>query len=227
MMEQREVHRLLAEQTGYYRARAGTYDLDMAWDSDDPELRELFGPVEDWFAGLPIRGQVLELACGTGAWTRRLAARADRVHAIDVAPEMIEQAAEKVAGAGDVTFEVADVYRWRPPAAYDVVFFSFLLTHVPPPMTSRFWQVVSSSLAPGGTVAFVDAAPHRHDEEEWVGDGVARRVLRDGSEHRIVKVFPTPDEVVRAMADRDLDGTVDTASDRFIVGVGRWARRRP
>lgn len=220
-MDQQELHQLLAEQTGYYRARAGTYDLDMAWDSDDPELRELFAPVEDWFAGLPIRGHVLELACGTGAWTRRLAARADRVHAIDVAPEMIEQAEEKVAGAGDVTFEVADVHGWEAPVAYDVVFFSFLLTHVPPPMTSRFWRLVSSSLASGGTVAFVDAAPHRHDEEEWLGDGVVRRTLRDGSEHRIVKVFPTPDQLVGAMADRGLDGTVDIVSDRFLLGVGQ------
>lgn len=148
---------LLAEQVRYYRARAATYDLDMAWDSDDPELRRLLDPVEDWFADLPIRGQVLELACGTGAWTQRLAARADRVHAIDVAPEMIERARARVADVGDVVFEVADVYEWRPPATYDTLFFSFLLTHVPPEMAARFWQVVASSVAQAGTVAFVDA----------------------------------------------------------------------
>ena len=87
-MEHREMHRLLEDQTRYYRARAATYDLDMAWDTDDPELRELLAPVDDWFADLPIRGHVLELACGTGFWTRRLATRAEHVHAIDAAPEM-------------------------------------------------------------------------------------------------------------------------------------------
>ena len=226
-MDEHELQQLLGEQARYYRFRAGTYDLDMAWDSDDPELRELFAPVDDWFAGLPIRGQVLELACGTGAWTRRLAARAEHVHAIDVAPEMIERAEDKVAGAGRVIFEVADLYRWQPAAAYDVVFFSFLLTHVPPAMTSRFWQVVASSLAIGATVAFVDAAPHRHDEEEWLGKGVVRRTLRDGSEHRIVKVFPTPENIVDAMAEHGLDGTVDVTNDRFLLGVGQRSRALP
>lgn len=223
-MDQHELQQVLKEQTRYYRLRAGTYDLDMAWDSDDPELRELFAPVDDWFAGLPIRGQVLELACGTGAWTRRLAARAEHVHAIDVAPEMIERAEDKVAGAGHVTFEVADLYRWQPAAVYDVVFFSFLLTHVPPAMTSRFWQVVASSLASGATVAFVDAAPHRHDEEEWLGNGFVRRTLRDGSVHRIVKVFPTPENIVDAMTAHGLDGAVDVTNDRFLLGVGQRSR---
>ncbi|MDX1622274.1 MAG: class I SAM-dependent methyltransferase [Nitriliruptorales bacterium] len=167
---------------------------------------ELFAPVDDWFADLPIHGEVLELACGTGAWTRRLAARADQVHAIDVAPEMIEQAQSKVAGGPQVTFEVADLYRWEPAKVYDTVFFSFLLTHVPPTMASQLWQLVASSLARGGTVAFVDAAPDRQDEEEWLGDGIVRRTLRDGSVHRIVKVFPTPLEITAAMATTDSTG---------------------
>lgn len=220
MMEQRELDQLLEQQTRYYRARAGTYDRDMAWDSDDPRLRGLLVPVEDWFDDLPIRGQVLELGCGTGAWTRRLVARSDHAHAIDVAPEMIEQARGSV-GAGDVSFEVADLYRSKPAAVYDTVFFSFLLTHVPPTLTSQFWQIVASALVEDGTVAFVDAAPHRHDEEEWSGDGVALRTLRDGSEHRIVKVFPTPDQIVDAMADQGIEGTVDVVNDAFLVGVGQ------
>ncbi len=221
MMDQPQLWQLLEEQTRYYRARAGTYDLDMGWDSDDPKLRELLGPVNDWFADLPIRGRVLELACGTGAWTRRLAARADHVHAIDVAPEMIERAEAKVAGAENVTFEVADLYRWQPPTVYDTVFFSFLLTHVPPAMTSWFWQVVSSSVTDDGIVALVDAAPHRHDEEEWIADDIARRTLRDGSEHRIVKTFPTAEEVIGAMTSQGFKAIVEVVSDAFLVGIGQ------
>lgn len=220
-MDEREVSELLDEQTRYYRARADTYDLDMEWDSDDADLRESLAPVYEWFADLPIRGQVLELACGTGAWTGRLARRADHVHAIDVAPEMVERAKARVAGVGSATFEVADLYRWQPPAAYDVVFFSFLLTHVPPTLVPRFWQVVSSSLRDGGAVAFVDAAPHRHDEEEWLRDGVVRRRLRDGSEHRIVKVFPTREQIVDSMSEQGLEARVDVLSNAFLVGVGR------
>lgn len=220
MMEQREVDHLLEQQTRYYRARAGTYDLDMRWDSDDPVLRGQLMPVDEWFADLPIRGQVLELGCGTGAWTWRLAARSDNVHAIDVAPEMIELAQDRV-GEADVTFEVADLYRWQPEDVYDVIFFSFLLTHVPPTLTSQFWRVVASALADDGTVAFVDATPHGHDEEDWSDDGVALRTLRDGSQHRIVKVFPTADQIIDAMADHGIAGTVDLVNDKLLVGVGQ------
>lgn len=220
-MDEREVQRLLDEQASYYRARAVTYDIDMAWDSDDPELRELVAPVHDWFGALPVAGGVLEIGCGTGAWTQRLAARAAHVHAIDVAPEMLERAESRTAGMGNVTFEVADIYHWRPSATYDLVFFSFLLTHVPTVKEATFWEVVTSSLADDGNVAFVDAAPHRHDEEEWLDDGIVRRVLRDGSEHRIVKVFPTPQQITRAMTAHGLHGTVKVLSDDFLVGVGR------
>lgn len=220
-VDERALQQLLEGQIWYYRARAETYDLDMAWDSDDPELQAELAPLYDWFADVPIRGQVLELACGTGAWTRRLAARAEHVHAVDVAPEMIQRSEQRLGAVGNVTFEVADIYGWEPPVAYDTVFFSFLLTHVPPEMTSSFWQVVSSSLGDRGTVAFVDAAPHRQDEEEWLGEGVVARTLRDGSQHRIVKVFPTPGDVVGSMAEQGIDATVEVISDAFLVGVGR------
>lgn len=218
-MDDQALDRLLEDQVRYYRARAATYDLDMAWYDDDPELRRLLDPVESWFAGLPIHGRVLELACGTGAWTRRLAARVDRVHAIDVAPEMIERAKARVAGVGNATFEVADVYEWKPRSTYDTVFFSFLLSHVPTEMAPRCWNVVASSLAEDGTVAFVDAAPHRHEEEAWLADGIVRRTLRDGSEHRIVKVFPTPEEITETMATQGLDAEVNVINDAFLVGV--------
>ena len=87
---------MLAEQIAYYRARAGEYDdwwyrrgryalppdLERDWFADVAEaeaaLRE-FAPT----------GRVLELACGTGLWTRQLAARATHVTAVDASPEVI------------------------------------------------------------------------------------------------------------------------------------------
>lgn len=220
-MDDPQIDELLAAQTAYYRARAATYDLDMKWDTNEPELRESLTPVYEWFADLPIYGEVLELACGTGAWTGRLARRAAHVHAVDVAPEMVERAQTRVAALGNVTFEVADLYRWRPPAAYDVVFFSFLLSHVPTVMAPAFWQLVASSLKASGVVAFVDAAPDRRKEEAWLDDGVAQRALPDGSQHRIVKVFPTPGQITAEMSAHRLDAIVELRGSSFLVGTGR------
>lgn len=53
---------LLAEQMAYYRAGAAEYDRPYA---EYEDLQRLLAVVDD----LPIAGDVLELACGTGQWT--------------------------------------------------------------------------------------------------------------------------------------------------------------
>src|SRR5947209_5174278 len=74
---------LLAEQTAYYRARAGEYDETSAFDA--AARADLVAALEDFAP----RGHVLELACGTGQWTGELAKHADQVTAVDAAPEML------------------------------------------------------------------------------------------------------------------------------------------
>ncbi|HST55196.1 MAG TPA: methyltransferase domain-containing protein [Solirubrobacteraceae bacterium] len=92
-----DIEQLLEGQAHYYRERAGEYDdwwfrrgrydhgeeANARWAADAAEVAsalERFKP----------SGTVLELACGTGLWTERLAAHADSVTAVDAASEMIE-----------------------------------------------------------------------------------------------------------------------------------------
>lgn len=215
-----ELSELLEEQARYYRAFAATYDLTAQRESDQPQVREAVAAVYDWYDKLPIAGNVLELGCGTGLWTQRLARKAQHVHAIDVAPEMLERAQARLAGTDHVTFELADLYRWQPTGVYDVIFFSFLLSHVPPQMASRFWRLVSSSLTNRGMVAFLDDAPSRHHVEHWLAGGVAQRALDDGTQYRIVKVLPTPEELVDTMTAHQLEeANVTVLGDAFLAGV--------
>ncbi|UUZ55465.1 class I SAM-dependent methyltransferase [Massilia sp. H-1] len=56
-----------------------------------------------------LRGHtVLELACGTGYWTRIIAETADKVVATDINPEMIAMAQLRKLAPGKVTLRVAD-----------------------------------------------------------------------------------------------------------------------
>ena len=66
------------------------------------------------FGALPSGGRALELACGTGLWTRRLVRHADTVTAVDASPEVIELAR---AGLDDpkVDYVRADLFAWEPP----------------------------------------------------------------------------------------------------------------
>lgn len=52
---------------------------------------------------------ILEIACGTGYWTEKIAKTAKSIHAIDVNEAVIEIAQQKNLG-NKVRFEVADLY---------------------------------------------------------------------------------------------------------------------
>ncbi|MGY0055769.1 class I SAM-dependent methyltransferase [Streptomyces sp. LZ34] len=175
---------LLAEQMAYYRAGAAEYDRPYA---EREDLQRLLAVVDD----LPIAGDVLELACGTGQWTPRLAARARSVTAVDAAAEVLALARARTASPA-VRFLQADLFDWQPPRRYDTVFFAFWLSHVPPTRLPDFWNTVAASLAPGGKAIFIDDGPAAAAEEEVLANQPAPAALRrldDGSRYRIVKVF--------------------------------------
>ncbi|MEU0807559.1 class I SAM-dependent methyltransferase [Streptomyces sp. NPDC005970] len=175
---------LLAEQMAYYRAGAAEYDRPYA---EREELKRLLAAVDE----LPIAGDVLELACGTGQWTPRLAARARSVTAVDAAAEVLALARARTASP-IVRFLEADLFTWRPPRRYDTVFFAFWLSHVPPTRLPDFWNTVAAALAPGGRAIFIDDGPAAAAEEEVLANQptpAALRRLGDGSQYRIVKVF--------------------------------------
>lgn len=87
------------------------------------------------------RGDVLEMAGGTGWWTQRLASTAQRLTVIDSSPETLDLNRNRV-GRPDVDDVAADLFAWQPRRTYDNVFFSLWLSHVP---RSRFKSLRSST----------------------------------------------------------------------------------
>jgi SAM-dependent methyltransferase len=214
---------LLNEQKRYYAARApeyddwwyrrGRYELEpdalARWRADIVEANaalEAFAP----------RGSVLELAAGTGIWTRKLFRFADRVVAVDANRETL---ALNTHGAELV---VADVFDWEPPDQFDVVFFSFWLSHVPDGRFDEFWALVRSALKPDGRVFLVDnAAGGESTHGRRSGDETETRTLADGREFEIVKLRRTRDELRARVATLGfaLDLHV-TADGNFLYGFG-------
>jgi demethylmenaquinone methyltransferase/2-methoxy-6-polyprenyl-1,4-benzoquinol methylase len=227
---------LLDEQRAYYRARAREYDqwwertgrfdrggeANARWFEEAAALRRALDSFDP-------RGEVLELACGTGIWTERLVRRADRVVAVDASAEMLEINRARVAGA-PVEYVQADLFEWRPPAAwFDVCFFGFWLSHVPETQFERFWSNVAAALRPGGRVFFLDsarsdrstAADHvlpDQDEETLV------RKLNDGREFRIVKRFYAPLRLRQRLSELGWRVDVRATGEFFIYGSGAPAR---
>ncbi|WP_257232394.1 class I SAM-dependent methyltransferase [Streptomyces sp. Rer75] len=207
---------LLAEQMAYYRAGAAQYDRPYA---EREELRELLAAVD----GLPIAGDVLELACGTGQWTPRLAARARSVTAVDAAAEVLDLARARTASAPcAVRFVQADLFAWQPPRRYDTVFFAFWLSHVPPARLPGFWNTVAAALAPGGKAIFIDDGPAAAAEEEVLVDQPAPAALRrldDGSRYRIVKVFHEARTLTGDLTARGWSVRIRTVAAGNYIGI--------
>ncbi|MBY8881206.1 class I SAM-dependent methyltransferase [Actinacidiphila acidipaludis] len=205
---------VVLEQIAYYRARAAEYDRVYAERGD---LKVLLPLVDT----LPVTGDVLELACGTGQWTGLLADRARSVTAVDAAPEALAIAQERVRST-KVRFACADLFAWRPPRRFDTVFFAFWLSHVPPARLPAFWNTVADALTPGGQAVFIDNGREEAASED-VLDGQpvpsVRRRLDDGSEFRVVKVFHEPDPLVRDLAAWGWSAQVWPVGARFIAGT--------
>jgi demethylmenaquinone methyltransferase/2-methoxy-6-polyprenyl-1,4-benzoquinol methylase len=226
-----DIEPLLAEQAHYYRERADEYDdwwlrrgrydhgpqTNARWFSDAAEVQAALD-------GFEPSGEVLELACGTGLWTERLAAHADRVTAVDGSPEMLELCRARVGEEG-IEYVRADLFEWEPEQRYDVCFFSFWLSHVPEERFEAFWEKVRRALEPGGRVFFVDSS--RHDLASAVDhklsapeDPTMLRRLADGREYRIVKQFYEPERLQARLAGLDWSVEVETTREFFIYGHG-------
>jgi len=214
---------LLGEQRRYYAERAPEYD-DWWYRRGRFELEP--GALARWQAdvaeaeaaleALTPPGRVLELAAGTGIWTRKLVGLAERVVAVDANAETL------VLNTSGAELVRADLFEWQPAERFDLVFFSFWLSHVPEEHFEEFWALVRGALAPGGRVFLVDSgaqdtAHTGTDQEGWKES----RSLADGRTFRIVKRRWPPDELAARVGPLGFELDLrHTANGHFVYGSG-------
>jgi demethylmenaquinone methyltransferase/2-methoxy-6-polyprenyl-1,4-benzoquinol methylase len=218
----------ISEQIAYYRERAAEYE-DFWWRRGTYALagdreRQWFhdvGQAEQALLDFAPTGAVLEIACGTGVFTRLLVESAGRVTAVDSSPEVIALNRERLAGAA-VDYVVADVFDWSiPRGAYDSVVFTYWLSHVPDERLDAFWSEVGQALAPGGRVFLVDSAPDRDSPR---GSHPERRTLTGGRSFTVHKRYWEPDELNEDAARRGWHARVRLTQHRMILVGELWLR---
>jgi ubiquinone/menaquinone biosynthesis C-methylase UbiE len=221
---------ILGEQLAYYRARAQEYDESIQevgrFATPEPVRpntdREWASIVAAIHALAPV-GDVLELACGTGMWTQELVKIAASVTALDGAPEMVEANRAKL-NDPRVNYQVVDLFQWHPEEQYDLVFFGFWLSHVPPDRLPIFLDKVSRSVRPGGRLFIVDE-PNSNSPLSGENEGgqFQNRTLHDGREFRIVKVYYDPTEIQSALAERGFRDFTSARGQYFFHLSGQKA----
>lgn len=103
------------------------------------------------YGGIKKGKRVLELGCGTGVFSEKLAAQGIKLVAIDISIDLIKKAKEKLAGKR-VQFIVADVERLPfKPGVFDSVVGISVLHHLSLDIACK---EMSSILKSGGKIAF-------------------------------------------------------------------------
>ena len=215
-----------AELLAYYEARAPEYD--------DWYLRQgryARGPIHDaawnaeldaagrWLDALPIRGQIVELAAGTGWWSPLLAGKGE-LTLYDAAGGPLDRARERLLAHGlRAHLHLRDAWA-EPDRTVDAVFTGFWLSHVPRDRLADFLAIARRWLRPGGRFAFIDSKldPQSSavDHPAPADDRSVRR-LDDGREFTIVKVYYEPAELETALRAAGFREAAVTSTGRFFL----------
>ncbi len=145
------------EEGGFY---AGVAD---EWDG---LRRELYGERftdEALRALLPADWTVADLACGSGSVAALLAPRVGRVIAVDLSPEMLSAARERLAAHDNVTLRLGALEQLPvEDRSCDAALVLLALTHVEDP--ARAARELVRILRPGGRAVVVDLLRHDRDD---------------------------------------------------------------
>ena len=98
--------------------------------------------------------EALEIGCGAGAFSHALAARAERVLALDVSPEMIRVARDREPRCANLEYALADVSTWPfPSERFDCIASIATLHHVD---ARALLPRLRDALRPGGVLLILD-----------------------------------------------------------------------
>jgi demethylmenaquinone methyltransferase/2-methoxy-6-polyprenyl-1,4-benzoquinol methylase len=188
----------------YYARRAQEYERIY----EKPERQADLARLHERLPCLLDGRHVLEIACGTGYWTRFVAERAESVLATDVNEEVLELARRKTYPRDNVSFARLDIYsNVSLPQRFDGGLAAFWWSHVPRQGLGRFLEHFHRRLEPDALVLYVDnryvegsSTPLTRIDED--GNTYQTRVLDDGTRYEVLKNIPDESELAGTLGDR-------------------------
>jgi ubiquinone/menaquinone biosynthesis C-methylase UbiE len=224
---------LLEEQTQYYIARGANSDdwfyRRGRYDHGSVHNRSWFREAVELVQALSTfnaTGNVLEIAGGTGLWTQHLVMTAERVTVVDVSPESLAANRTRLGSfATRVRYVEHSVFDWNPREKYDAIFFAFFLSHVPPGRFDAFWDLLRSSLAPGGRVFLTDTlrSPNALHLDYRLPDRDAIWTTRrfGGREYRIYKSYQSTHVIKERLEEIGWQAQMSETHEYFMYGTAQ------
>lgn len=186
----------------YYADRAPVYDRVYGYPERQHDLRYLEETLPPRFDDL----MVLEVAAGTGYWTRHIAARARSILATDATESTLAQLELRNLPESVETMKI-DAYRLQTiDRRFNGAFAGLWFSHVPIARRGEFLGSLHSVLEPGARVVLLDNSKAQCDRlpivhEDEYGNTFQDRTTDDGTVHRVLKNFPTESQLRALVAD--------------------------
>ena len=184
----------------YYKERAKEYETIYLKPEREDDLKAATLILQQTFANK----NMMEICCGTGYWTEKIATTTASIFATDINDTVVEIAKHKTYLNNKVTFGIADFYSYEPDRQYESLFGGFIWSHIPLQGLDNFIAKANHCVIPGGTVVFMDNKfvtgsnlPITQTDEQ--GNTFQTRALQDGSTHLVRKNFPSKDFVTEKL----------------------------
>jgi SAM-dependent methyltransferase len=185
----------------YYRERAKEYEKLYYKPERQEVLQNAANILQEIFQSI----DVLEIACGTGYWTEKIATTARSITATDINEAVLDIAKDKTYTPAAVSFERRDMYS-SDGKAYNGLFGGFIWSHIKLEEVNAFIIVMNSRVRAGGTVVFMDniyveGSNSPISRTDSAGNTYQTRTLENGAQYEVLKNFPTEEFLISMLKD--------------------------
>jgi protein-L-isoaspartate O-methyltransferase len=194
---------MITEQSAQFYAKSAA-NHDRVYDK--PERQHDLAQMHTRVADVLHGHAVLELACGTGYWTKVIAASADSVVATDINPEMLALAELRGLPLDKVRFRVADA--WQLPddlGSFTAVFIGFWWSHIKREQQEKFLAQLRSKVGKDILLVLLDDVYVEGSSEtvartDLEGNTYQIRSAPDGERYEIPKTYPSDSALRKKLA---------------------------
>ena len=188
----------------YYAARAYEYNKTYLRPERQKDIKKLHKLLKNLLSG----HKVLEIACGTGYWTKTIASVSEFITAVDINEEVLQIAKNRGIPSDKVNFIQDDVFSLNKiQNNFSAGFAGFWWSHILKSKLKRFLALFHSKLQPDALLIFLDnrrvegsSTPISRIDID--GNTYQVRKLEDGREYEILKNFPTKKEILEILGNK-------------------------
>jgi len=188
----------------YYSERAYEYDKTYLRPERQKDIKKLHKLLKKLLSG----HIVLEVACGTGYWTKTIVPVSKFITAVDINNKVLQIAKNRKIPSDKVIFVQDDVYSLNKiQNNFSAGFAGFWWSHVLKSKLKGFLALFQSKLQSDALVVFIDNLRVKGSSTPIIridndGNTYQIRKLEDGREYEILKNFPTKKEIRETIGNK-------------------------